>query len=94
MESKKGLLSLEISERTVHKWRAIQTAAILPLILAVVFLFKFKGSTAGIIVFFLILIVGVILPQVYRDLTRSHLQLQREIEEIKKQLPSSGASRG
>jgi hypothetical protein len=94
MEPKKGILSIEISERTVQKWRAIQTAAILPLILAVAFLFKFKGSTAGVIVFFLILIVGIILPQIYLDLTRSHLQLQKEIEEVRKQLPSSGPGKG
>jgi len=83
-EPKKSLFSNEISERTLQKWRAVQTAALLPLLLSVVFLIKFKGSMLGAVVFFLILIVGIILPQIYRDFMRAHLQLQKEIEELKR----------
>ena len=41
---------------------------------------RFKGSILGTIVFFLILIVGILLPQIYRDLIQSHLILREEIE--------------
>lgn len=83
-----GIFSREITEKTVQKWRMVQIAAILPLVLSVVLLLKFKGSILGTIVFFLILIVGILLPQIYRDLVQSHLILREEIETIKgKQAP-------
>jgi hypothetical protein len=80
---KGGIFTKEITERTVQKWRMVQIAAILPLALSVVLLFRFKGSILGTIVFFLILIVGILLPQIYRDLIQSHLILREEIEAIK-----------
>ena len=86
---KGGLLTRDISERTVQKWRMVQFAAILPLILSVVLMIRFKGSILGTIVFFMILIVGILLPQIYRDLILSHLILREEIEALK----SKGASK-
>lgn len=80
---KGGIFAREITERTIQKWRMVQVVAILPLLLSVFLLFRFKGSVMGIIVFFLILIVGVLLPQIYRDLIQSHLILRAEIESIK-----------
>ena len=80
---KAGIFSREITEKTVQKWRMVQFAAILPLALSVVLLLRFKGSILGTIVFFLILIVGILLPQIYRDLIQSHLILREEIEAIK-----------
>jgi mannose/fructose/N-acetylgalactosamine-specific phosphotransferase system component IID len=62
----------------------IQVVAILPLLVSIVCLFKFKGSILGTIAFFLLLIVGILLPQIYRDLIQSHLILKKEIEMIKK----------
>ena len=67
----------------------VQFAAILPLILSVVLMIRFKGSILGTIVFFMILIVGILLPQIYRDLILSHLILREEIEALK----SKGASK-
>jgi hypothetical protein len=61
----------------------VQFAAILPLLLSVVLMFRFKGSILGTIVFFLVLIVGILLPQIYRDLIQSHLILSEEIASIK-----------
>lgn len=78
-----GIFTGEISERTVQKWRMVQFAAILPLILSVVLMLRFKGSILGTIVFFMILIVGILLPQIYRDLILSHLILREEIEALK-----------
>ena len=78
-----GIFTGEISEKTVQKWRVVQIAAILPLILSVVLLFRFKGSILGTIVFFLILIVGILLPQIYRDLILSHIILKEKIDSAK-----------
>ena len=47
---------------------------------------RFRGSILGTIIFFLILIVGIILPQVYRDLLQSHLSIRRDLEKLQKQL--------
>ena len=80
---KTGIFSREITEKTVQKWRMVQFAAILPLLLSVVLMIRFKGSILGTIVFFLILIVGILLPQIYRDLIQSHLILREEIEAMK-----------
>ena len=76
---KGGIFSREITEKTVQKWRMVQFVAILPLLLSVVLMIRFKGSILGTIVFFLILIVGILLPQIYRDLIQSHLILREEI---------------
>jgi len=76
----------EITEKTLYKWKLIQMAAILPLTLSVVFLLRFRGSLLGVVFFFLMLIVGVILPQVYRDFIQSHLTLKAEIRSLQDQL--------
>ena len=78
-----GIFAKDITEKTVQKWRMVQIAAILPLILSVFLMFRFKGSILGTIVFFLILIVGILLPQIYRDLIQSHLILRQEIHAIR-----------
>jgi hypothetical protein len=89
---KSGIFAKEITEKTIQKWRMIQMAAILPLALSVALMLRFKGSILGTIVFFLILIVGILLPQIYRDLIQSHLILRREIEEIKAKGHAGGSS--
>jgi len=86
-----GIFAREITERTVQKWRMVQIAAILPLALSVVLLLRFRGSVLGTVVFFLILIVGILLPQIYRDLIQSHLILREEIEAIKAKGGPKGA---
>lgn len=88
---KGGIFTGEITEKTIQKWRMVQMAAILPLALSVVLLLRFKGSVMGTIVFFLILIVGILLPQIYRDLIQSHLILRQEIEELRSK---QGAGQG
>jgi len=77
---KGGIFSREITEKTIQKWRMVQFVAILPLLVSVVLMIRFKGSILGTIVFFLILIVGILLPQIYRDLITSHLILREEME--------------
>ena len=85
MSGRTSIFLGEVNDRTVQKWRMIQIAALYPLLVSIICLFKFRGSiTLGIIVFFMQLIVGILLPQVYRDLIHSHLILKKEIEGIKK----------
>jgi len=85
------ILAGKISEKTLKTWKAIQMAAILPLLLSIVFLWLFKGSLMGTIVFFLILIVGIILPQIYRDFIQSQLALKVEIETLRNLLPEESS---
>ena len=64
------------------RWRTIQLASLLPLILIGVFMLYFKeASPLGIMAFFLVLIVGILLPQVRGDLILSHIILSKEVEE-------------
>ena len=57
-------------------------AALFPLILTGVFMIYFKEASAlGIVAFFLILIVGILLPQIRADLTLSHIALAEGVEE-------------
>ena len=57
-------------------------ASLLPLILAGFFVLYFEElSPLGIMAFFLVLIVGILLPQVRGDLVISHIVLSLELEE-------------
>ncbi len=87
--NQKYLLDSEASETSLQKWKTIQICALLPLLLSVVLLFRFQGSMLGTIVFFLILIVGIILPQVYRDIIQSHLAINEEMERLRQLISSS-----
>lgn len=65
-----------------RKWRMLQIAALLPLIVIAVFILYFKTAPAlGIIAFFLVFIVGVLLPQLKADSVLSYLILKEEIKE-------------
>lgn len=76
------LAERQFTWRSVKRWRNIQIAALLPLILTGVFILYFKeASPLGIMAFFLVLIVGILLPQVRGDLIISHIVLSLELEE-------------
>ena len=77
---------LAFTERTLQRWRMIQVIALLPLIVSVVLMFYFQGSMLGTIMFFLVLIVGVVLPQICRNVIESHLLLMEEIENLRKDI--------
>ena len=64
---------------------------VLPLLLSVIFLFRFHGSMLNTVVFFLLLIVGVILPQVYQDFIRTHLLLKKEVDALLERLSPPGS---
>ena len=68
--------------RTLRLLRVIQIAAILPLVLTGSLMIHFDDQlpTFGIVGFFLILIVGVIIPQMRGDMILSHFVLSKELE--------------
>ena len=77
---------LAFTERTLQRWKMIQIIALLPLFVSVVLMLYFKGSMLGTIVFFMVLIVGVVLPQICRNVIESHLILLEEIEALRKEI--------
>ena len=78
--------SVSITEKNVQKWKMIQVVSLLPLLLSIALMFFFKGSMVGTIMFFLLLIVGIVLPQVCRNVVESHLILLEEIRELRRQV--------
>lgn len=69
-------------QRALRLWRTIQIAALMPLILIGVLMFYFDVmSELGIIIFFLVLILGVVVPQIRGDLILSHFVLEKESEQ-------------
>ena len=77
---------VSITEKNLQKWKMIQVVSLLPLLLSIVLMFLFKGSTVGTVMFFLILIVGIVLPQVCRNVVESHLIILEEIRGLQRQL--------
>ena len=68
--------------REFRKWRMLQIAALLPLIVIATFMLYFKTAPAlGVIAFFLVLIIGVLLPQLKADAVLSYLILKEEIKD-------------
>ena len=73
--------------REFRKWRMLQIAALLPLIVIATFMLYFKTAPPlGVVAFFLVLIVGVVLPQICRNVIESHLILLEEIESLRKEI--------
>jgi hypothetical protein len=67
--------------KTLKMWKLIQISALFPLALIGSLMIYFDQlSTFGIVVVFLILIVGVIIPQMRGDMMLSHFVLSRELE--------------
>jgi len=67
--------------RTLKMWRLIQISALLPLTLIGSLMIYFdQVSSFGIITFFLLLVIGVIIPQMRGDMILSHFVLTKELE--------------
>ena len=67
--------------REFRKWRMLQIAALLPLMVIAAFMLYFKTAPPlGVIAFFLVLIIGVLLPQLKADAVLSYLILKEEIK--------------
>ena len=76
------LAKTKFTWKTFKRLRIIQVASLLPLILCGVLMIYFKeASPLGIVAFFLILIVGIFLPQIRGDSILSHIILKKELEE-------------
>lgn len=71
-----------------RKWRMLQIAALLPLIVIAALMIYYKTAPGlGVLAFFLVLIVGVLLPQLKADSILSHLILKQEIlEEVQRMI--------
>jgi hypothetical protein len=70
---------LETALKGLRRWRLIQLASIFPMLLCVAFMFYFReASELGIMAFFLILIVGVMFPEVKGDIAQIHVILREE----------------
>jgi hypothetical protein len=68
--------------REFRKWRMLQIASLLPLIVIATFMLYFKTAPPlGVIAFFMVLIIGVLLPQLKADSVLSHLLLKEELRE-------------
>ena len=66
--------------RGFKRWRTIQIAAILPLCVTVVLMIYFREAAEfHVVAFFLVLIVGVLMPQISGDMIQSHLLLKEEL---------------
>ena len=74
--------------REFRRWKMLQIAALLPLIVIAALMVYYKTAPGlGVIAFFLVLIVGVLLPQLKADSILSHLILKEEImEEVRRMI--------
>ena len=75
-----GLQKKQFNLKALNRWKLVQLVAILPLTLTVVLMIYFRGAAEfHIVAFFLVLIIGVLMPQVSGDLILSHLFLREEL---------------
>ena len=81
------VMKLETALKNSERWKTIRLASILPLLLCTVWIFYFRiASESGIMTFFLILTVGVLIPEVKSDLTETHIMLREELAEQRMEL--------
>ena len=76
-----------VQEEDVLRLRNVQVGALLPVLLCVVFFLM----TANIYLLFLLLfllIIGVLLPWILREILNSHLVLQQRIEDLEERKDS------
>ena len=72
---------------SIKRWRTIQVAALLPLSVCVALMFYYRtASGLGMVCFFLLIVFGILVPEMKADIVQSHLILQGEQEELKHQL--------
>jgi hypothetical protein len=65
--------------KAFKRWKLIQIVAILPLSMTVVLMIYFRESPELFVVsFFLVLIIGVLMPQISGDYILSHIVLREE----------------
>jgi len=75
-----GLPEKPYNLKALNRWKLVQIAAILPLTFTVVLMIYFRGAAEfHVVAFFLVLIVGVLMPQISGDLIHSHIVLRSDL---------------
>ena len=70
----------EFDLKALKRWKLVQVVAVLPLALTVVLMIYFREAAEfHIVAFFLVLIVGVLMPQISGDMIQSHVVLKGEL---------------
>jgi hypothetical protein len=78
----------EFDFKALKRWKLVQVVAVLPLALTVVLMIYFREAAEfHIVAFFLILIVGVLMPQISGDMIQSHVVLKGELSKEVRFLP-------
>ncbi len=70
----------------LQRLRNVQVGALLPVLLCFVF-FLMTANVYLMFLLLIVLIIGVLLPWVLREILNSHLVLQRRIEQLETRLP-------
>lgn len=83
-----SIFSGPITEDRIKKYRNIQWAALFPVILALIF-FLMTGNIYLLFLFFLLLIIGVMLPWIFKEILQAYLLLYKEIDDLKSTLSTS-----
>jgi hypothetical protein len=75
-----GLPERQYNLKALNRWKSVQIVAMLPLTLTVVLMIYFRGAAEfHIVAFFIVLIIGVLMPQISGDLIHSHIVLRSEL---------------
>jgi len=70
----------EFDLKALKRWKLVQVVSVLPLALTVVLMIYFREAAEfHIVAFFLVLIVGVLMPQISGDMIQSHVVLKGEL---------------
>jgi hypothetical protein len=70
---------IQRAEESIRKWRVIQLGASLPLMLCVMLMLYFREvSVYGIVAFFLILVIGVLFPEMKSDVAQIRVIIAEE----------------
>lgn len=80
-----------VKEQDVLRLRNLQMGALLPVLLCFVF-FLMTANIYLLFLFFFLLIIGVLVPWILREIMNSHLALQRRLEALERQPPSVHAA--
>ncbi len=78
-----------VKEEDILRMRNVQVASLLPVFLCLVF-FLMTANIYLLFLFLFLLIIGVLLPWILREILISHLVLKRELEGLKKKPAAAG----
>lgn len=73
-----------VKEQDIQRLKIVQIGSLLPVILCFAF-FLMTANIYLLFFFFFLLIIGVLLPWILREILNSHLVLQQQIEDLRRQ---------